>query len=92
MLTKKDLEKLKEIFATKDDLKAMEDRQDQKFATKEDIVNLKENIISFKDAILKEIGDLRDEVTIIGGSRDMIEDHDIRIEKIEKHLKLSTSS
>ena len=37
MFTKQDKQYLKENFATKDDLKAMEDRQDKKFATKDDL-------------------------------------------------------
>lgn len=42
MLTKKDRQQLisdfKDVFATKDDLKSMEDRQDQKYATKVDLI------------------------------------------------------
>lgn len=45
-------------------------------------------VLEFKDAILKEIKDMRDEVAIVGGQRDMLEDHDQRIETIEKHLHI----
>ena len=66
--TKKDLER----FATKDDLK--------KYATKDDIIN-------FKDEILGEIRDMRDENVLITGrnsiNRDMLEDHETRIGKLE---------
>lgn len=34
MITDADIKKLKAVFATKDDLKAMEQRFDKKFATK----------------------------------------------------------
>jgi hypothetical protein len=74
MLTKKDISKLEEKFATKDDLKA--------FATKIDLVD-------FKDAILHEIKGLREDVTLVTGYKDEIEDHDIRINRIEKHLHLT---
>lgn len=77
MLTKKDINLLKETFATKDELK----EELKKYATKEDIV-------TFKDEILHEIVKLRDEVAIVGGQRDMLEDHDQRIETIEKHLHI----
>ena len=53
---------------TKDDAKS--------FATKDDLVN-------FKDSILNEIIKLREDVTVIVGYRDMIEEHDQRIEKLE---------
>lgn len=48
-------------------------------------------VLEFKDAILKEIKDMRDEVAIVGGQRDMLEDHDQRIETIEKHLHIQPS-
>ncbi|HUD19892.1 MAG TPA: hypothetical protein VMR81_05610 [Patescibacteria group bacterium] len=47
-------------------------------------VATKDDLISFKDVILKEIRDLRDDVAIVTGYRDMIEDHDERIEVLEK--------
>lgn len=48
-------------------------------------------VLEFKDAILKEIKDMRDEVAIVGVSRDMVEDHEQRIETIEKHLHIQPS-
>ena len=48
-----------------------------------------ENIVlEFKDAILKEIKDMRDEVAIVGGQRNMLEDHEQRIETVETHLHI----
>lgn len=49
-------------------------------------------VLEFKDAILKEIKDMRDEVAIVGGQRDMLEDHEQRIETIEKHLIVAKTS
>lgn len=46
---------------------------------------LKEDITLFKDQILKEIIDLRDDVTVVTSYRDMIEDHAIRIHNLEKN-------
>jgi len=60
MLSTKDISKLEEKFATKND------------------------IVSFKDAILSEIQKMRDELVLIIGYKDQIEDHDTRIEKLER--------
>ena len=51
------------------------------FATKTDLLD-------FKDTILHEIKGLREEVTIVIGYKDQIEDHDYRIERLEKHTKI----
>ena len=76
MLTKNDIKLLKEVFATKEDLNAVKDGL-KKYATKEDLVN-------FKDAILHEIVAMRQELAIIIGYRDQIEDNEVRLEKLEK--------
>ena len=52
-----------------------------KFATKE-------NLVDFKDEILHEIKGLREEITLVIGYKDQIEDHDYRIERLEKHTKI----
>lgn len=52
---------------------------------------LENQVLEFKDAILHEITKMRDEVAIVGGQRDMLEDHDQRIETIEKHLRIQPS-
>ncbi len=78
MITDADIAKLKIVFVTKDDLSAMEKRQ-------------KDERISFKDAILKEISDMRDEVALVIGYKDQIEDHEDRIELLEKIVKVSPS-
>ncbi len=80
MLTKADIAKLDEAFTTK-------------FATKEElkseIKSLKDLIIEFKDVILHEIQGLREEVAIVTGYKDQIEDHEARIEIIEKKISIS---
>jgi len=99
MITDADVTKLKKTFATKDDLKrfatkddlkALEARQDKKFTTKDDlkIYATKNDMIDFKDTILHEIKGLREEVTIVIGYKDQIEDIDYRVERLEKHTKI----
>lgn len=68
----------KEKVITQDDL----DRSLSKYATKDDI-------IGFKDTILHELQAIRDNQELITGYKDQIEDHDLRIEHIEKHLHLA---
>ena len=83
MLTKSDIKNLKEIFATKDDLK--------RFATKDELKSevfslqseLKSDILNFKDEILHEIRSMRQELIVIIGYKDQIEDHEVRLEKLE---------
>lgn len=75
MLTKTDLKKLEETFATKQEMKTFK-------------TEILDAIISFKDTILHEIQGLREDVTIVTGYKDQIEDHDVRIETIEKRLQL----
>ena len=77
MITDADIEKLKKVFATKEDLK--------EFITKEDLKQFvtKNDIILFKDQILYKIQKLRDDVAIVIGYRDMIEDHETRIGNLE---------
>jgi len=89
MITQKDIEKLKETFATKNDLSnttkellqfMVKIKDEIKTEVKSDLRN---EILLFKDAILFEIKSLREEVVMIGGVRDMVEDHEIRLVKLE---------
>ncbi len=48
----------------------------------------KDEVVQFKDQILKEIKDLRDDVTVVVGYRDTIEDHEQRITKLERPIVL----
>ena len=78
--TKGDLRLLKR------NLEALETHQkdDLHAAVKE----FKETVISFKDAILHEIKAMREEVAIVTGYKDQIEDHETRIETVEKKLQI----
>jgi len=67
-----------EKVVTKDDLQ----QELSKYATKDDLV-------SFKDTILHELQAIRDNQELITGYKDQIENHDVRIEHIEKHLHLA---
>ena len=49
---------------------------------------LTDDILMFKDEIVGELQKLRDEVTIVTGYKDQIENHEDRIEKIEGSLGL----
>jgi hypothetical protein len=75
MITKTDITKLEEKFVTKEEFLR-------------ETKSIKTLIIEFKDAILHEIQGLREDVTIVTGYKDQIEDHETRIETIEKHLPI----
>ena len=62
----------------------------EKRVKKEIVASVKDDIVSFKDEILKEIQDLRADVAITTGYRDMIEDHDQRIEVLERKTGIAT--
>lgn len=44
----------------------------------------KEEFFTKMDQLMKEIKDLREEVTVVTGYKDQIEDHEIRITKLEE--------
>lgn len=75
MLTRTDIAKLEEKFVTKEEFHQF----------KKEIFDA---LISLKDAILHEIKGLREEVAIVTGYKDQIEDHEVRIETIEKKLQI----
>ncbi len=96
MLTTTDLKKIKGI--TRGEIQTELRKELKKYATKDDLSNatkelidlinsfrseLKNDIVDFKDSILNEIIKLREDVTIVIGYRNRIEDHDKRIEKLE---------
>lgn len=74
MLTKSDLFKIKELL--------------DNYSTKTDFKELREDIVKFKDEILDEIRDLREEVTVVTGYKDTIEDHENRIVSLEEKTDL----
>jgi len=49
-------------------------------------LELKDDILQFKDDILTEIRALRDDGAVITGYSDRIENHDTRIDELEKHV------
>ncbi|MBI4991274.1 hypothetical protein HZB96_04245 [Candidatus Gottesmanbacteria bacterium] len=51
----------------------------------------KKEFFSKMDALMKEIKDLREEVTIVTSYKDQIEDHETRIVKIEEVLQPQSS-
>ena len=50
------------------------------------IDGIKNDMVQFKDDILHEIVNLQDDVAILTGYRDTIEDHDVRIGKLESNI------
>lgn len=77
--TKKDLVK----FVTKDHLGLVV--QDIVDLLKEVRIELKGDILNFKDEILGEIVKLREDVTVTTGYRDIIENHENRLIKLEEN-------
>lgn len=74
MLTKSDKDYLESRFATKDDLVAMEKRQDAKFATKDDL-----KVVA--KAIVKEVTDyIADTILPI------LNNHEARLDRLEKRV------
>lgn len=67
---------------TKSDLKAIKKVVNE--STQNLDVKLANNTIKFKDEILKELENLRAEIIMMQGDKDQIEDHDQRIQKLEK--------
>jgi hypothetical protein len=86
MLTTTDLKQIKRLIKGLLNETFQETRRE--FAMKADLVQLKhelkDDIVKFKDDILHEIVDLRDDFAVLTGYRDMIEDHDQRITKLEE--------
>jgi len=95
MITDTDIKKLKQVFATKDDLKKCATKDDlKKFATKDDLKKYatRDDLIDFKDEILHELQGIRTDMDILTGYKDEIEDHDVRIERLEKHLHITPTA
>ena len=80
MLTKRDraqlLEDFSKVFATKTELHELRDE-------------LKNDILNFKVEILGEIRSMRDEIAILVGYRQTIENHDKRLTRVEDVLAIS---
>ena len=99
MITDSDIKKLKAVFATKDDLKGMASKDDLKgmaskddlkgMATKEYIGQLKTRIEILEDNLVGEIAKLHDENLVTSTYRGRIEDHEVRIAKIEHKIAVA---
>ena len=124
MITDKDIQKLKTVFATKEDLNSFSTKDDLKnFATKDDLKNfatkddlekleirtgesfidvkdkidnlenqfkdLKNEVISMEDHIIKEIQSMKLDQQASLSHRREIADHETRITKIEQKLLLA---
>ncbi len=78
MLTKTDLQNIVEVLTPL-------------FVTREEFHDKLDKFISdnatFKDMILYEIKSMREEFWMITGHRDMLDDHENRIEKLEESIK-----
>jgi hypothetical protein len=76
MITDKDVEKLKETFATKEDLK--------QFATKEEMKNFKEEIIRHFDVVAEDIKSSNKlAAEQVSANTEKLAKHEKRIEKLE---------
>lgn len=80
-LTKKDLEISLIPFSSRNELEATTVELIKYIG--EVKTELKNDILTFKDQILHEINKLREDITVTTGYRDMIEDHEARIEVLE---------
>ncbi len=122
MITDNDIKKLKTIFATKDDLKALDHKLDTKFATKDDLkafatkddLDLKvvglvhsveldqkleamesrldkkyNKVMNVMDKVVGELQNIRDNMTMMQGHKDQLEDHEDRITALETHLHIA---
>lgn len=92
MLTKSDLKAIRDVFSeefSKNFKKAFDKSFPQAFneSFSEARKTLKDDLITFKDQILTEIKKLREEVAVVIGYKDQIEDHETRIEKLEGVLE-----
>ena len=93
MITDADIKKLQAVFATKEDLKAMESRFNDKFATKEDLKAFKTKIIDEIDIKLRTM-ETRLRKNIVKDVADMLQDsvikilgeHEQRLDRLEKHI------
>ncbi len=78
MITDSDIIKLKQVFATKDDLQAMEKRFNDTFATKDDLTLALKNL---REDILHDVADMLDNK--IGP---ILNNHESRIDRLEKSV------
>ena len=89
MLTKKDIQTLKDTFATKEDLNSVKEDLN---SLREDFRELRNDVLTFKDELMFQILAMRDELSVVIGYRNHIEDHEIRIEKLEDEILTNKSA
>ena len=93
MLTDKDLSRIDELIQKRletQDLSRIDELIQERIEKSEK--RLKNDILNFKDEILSEIQDLRDDVSVVTGYRQMLEDHEEDIEKLKQlHPRFSHS-
>lgn len=91
MITDADIKKMKKVFTTKDDLVAMEKRQDKKYTTKDYLKDLRGQLnddidgklVHQKQEIVKEVGEY-----IVDAIVPMFDTRDKQIARIEKKIGL----
>ena len=80
MITDKDVKKLKEVFATKDDLKALDKRFDW-------IDNTIESLVKDVVTVIEMVGDTNQKLDKINNkiteNDDILENHEKRLDKVE---------
>jgi hypothetical protein len=87
MITDADIKKLKAVFATKNDLKAMEQRFDKKFATKNDLKAFatKDDLVSMEKRLKKDI--VKDIVDYLQNTiLPILNEHEKRLDRLEKRI------
>ena len=85
MLSKKDLQLIAELYneSRKEFLGGFGQLREEMGQLREEI---KDRIYRSEDKILKELADMRDELTITSGYSDRLENHEERIETLEKQV------
>ena len=85
MLSKKDLQLIAELYneSRKEFTRGFGQLREEMSQLREEI---KDRIYKSEDKILKELADMRDELTITSGYSDRLENHEERIEILEKQV------
>lgn len=75
MLTQKDLDEINKLI-------------DKKFDEKLKYLPTKDEFFGAMDKLMKELKAMREEVTVVTGYKDQIEDHETRLGKVETILNI----
>ncbi len=87
MITDADIEKMKAVFTTKENLELLSNKFETKFATKEDSESNTEHIINAMIEMIDGVNEKLDKVldrTIT--NKDELQDHENRIRKVENKI------